>query len=377
MEGHPSQPHDEEYSERRVRHDERSGRRPPRRIKMRWGRVLIAALAVVIVVILWLLFQPFAGDGGGKVRIYVPKQTGVGGVAEILDNSGVVSSAFFFEIRATVSGSRGDLKPGRYTLRKGMSYGAAISALKKGPPRNVVHVVVPEGVGRREIAKIAKKDDISGSYMKASKRSVALDPRDYGAPKGTDSLEGFLFPATYELKRGASADTFVEHQLEAFKREFKKVNLSYARSKNLTKYDVLIIASMIEREVKVSNERPKVASVIYNRLKKGMPLGVDATIRYAKNNWSKPLTNSELASDSPYNTRRRIGLTPTPIGNPGLASIEAAASPAKTSYLYYVVKPNTCDEHAFSSSGEQFQRDNERYQRERARKGKSPTNCPE
>ncbi len=374
MEGSARQPYDGEYTERRGM---RSDRRPPRRIKMRWRRVVIAALTVVVVVFLWLLFQPFAGDGDGKVRILIPKQTGVGEVAEILDNAGVVSSAFLFEVRTTVSGSRGDLKPGRYTLREGMSYGAAISALKKGPPHNVVHVVVPEGVGRIEIAKIAKKDGISGRYMKASKRSVALDPHDYGAPKGTASLEGFLFPATYELKRGARASTFVEHQLQAFKREFKKVNLSYARSKNLTKYDVLIIASMIEREATLSKERPKVASVIYNRLKKGMPLGIDATVRFSKNNWGKPLTNSELASDSPYNTRRRTGLTPTPIGNPGLASIEAAARPAKTSYLYYVVKPNACNEHAFSSSEEQFQHDSERYQSERARKGKSPTSCPE
>lgn len=350
--------------------------RPARpRLKIRWRRFFLAAVVVVVVLFLWKLFQPFAGDGEGVVRVFIPPRASVGKIAEILDDNGVVSGTFFFELRATVSGSRGDLKPGHYKLKDGMSYSAAISALKKGPPHDIVNVVVPEGIGRREIAAVAKKDGVSGSYIKASIKSAELDPQTYAAPKGTGSLEGFLFPATYELKRGASADTFVERQLEAFKLEFKKVGLAYARNKNLTKYDVLIIASMIDREVKLAKERPKVASVIYNRLKRGMPLGIDATIRYANNNWSRPLTNSELAGNSPYNTRTRVGLPPTPIGNPGLESIKAAAMPAKTSYLYYVVKPGTCGEHAFSDNQQQFQRDRDRYQSERARKGKSPTEC--
>ncbi len=340
-------------------------------------RYVLAVVVAGAVLFSWLIFQPFAGDGDEKVRIFIPKQSGVGKVSDILDSNGVVTSAFFFEARVTVSGSRGDLKPGHYTLRKGMNYGAALSALKKGPPRNIINVVIPEGLSRRDIAKIAKKEGVSGSFMEASRKSRVLDPVDYGASKKTDTLEGFLFPATYELKRGADAVVLVTRQLGAFKREFKKVNLSYARSKNLTPYDVLIIASMVEREAMLAEERPVVASVIYNRLKKRMPLGIDATIRYGTNNWSRPLKESELKSDSPYNTRTRVGLPPTPIGNPGLSSIKAAARPGKTGYLYYVVKPGTCGEHAFSSSEEKFHSDRDRYQRERDRKGKSPTNCPE
>ncbi len=139
---------------------------------------------------------------------------------------------------------------------------------------------------------------------------------------------------------------------------------------------MLIIASMVEREAQIPRERALIASVIYNRLRQGIPLGIDATVRFATNNWTRPLTRSQLAIDSPYNTRARQGLPPGPIGNPGLESIEAAARPRRTGYLFYVVKPGTCGEHDFSETDAEFQRDVDRYNRERARRGgQSPTNC--
>jgi UPF0755 protein len=136
-----------------------------------------------------------------------------------------------------------------------------------------------------------------------------------------------------------------------------------------------VIASLIDREVAVPQERRLVASVIYNRLGQGIPLGIDATTRYETNNWTEPLTQSELERDTPYNTRVNQGLPPGPIGNPGLASVRAAANPANTDYLYYVVKPGTCGEHDFSTTYAEFQRDASRYERERQRQGGSPTEC--
>ena len=154
------------------------------------------------------------------------------------------------------------------------------------------------------------------------------------------------------------------------------MDLAAAKRKNLTPYDVLTIASMVEREAQIARERPLVASVIYNRLKQGIPLGIDATTRFATNNWTKPLTQSQLALNSPYNTRTHQGLPPGPIGSPGLAAIRAAAAPRRTRFLFYVVKPGTCGEHDFSATDAEFQRDVERYNRERERRGgKSPTNC--
>jgi uncharacterized YceG family protein len=167
-------------------------------------------------------------------------------------------------------------------------------------------------------------------------------------------LEGFLFPSTYNFDRKSTSRELVREQLNAFESNFGNVDLAYARSKNLTPYDVLKIASMVEREAVVPSERRLVAAVIYNRLHDHMALGIDATIRYGLNvPGTRPLLQSELDSNSPYNTRKFPGLPPTPIANPGLASIEAAAHPAKVDYLYFVRKPDKLH-HYFTSSYTDF-----------------------
>ena len=207
--------------------------------------------------------------------------------------------------------------------------------------------------------------------------SRLLDPRRYGAERRPDSLEGFLFPATYDLRRADGTRELVAKQLAAFRERFAGVDRSYARSKNLTGYRRADDRFHGGGEAQLDRERPLVAAVIYNRLRQGMPLGIDATTRYATGNWTSPLTRSQLASDSPYNTRNRSGLPPGPIGNPGLASIQAAARPARVDYLYYVVKPGGCGEHAFSSTFEKFQQDSSRYEAAREQAGgQSPTDCP-
>ena len=339
-------------------------------------RRLVPALVggLLIAVLAWFLlslFQPLKGDGEGSVRVVVPKGAGVGEIADLLAEKGVVSSAFFFEARATVSGRRGDLKPGSYSLRNDMSHGAALDALAAGPPPNIVTITIPEGRSRPEIADIVG-GQLEGDYSAATRRSPALNPREYGA-KGARDLEGFLFPATYELKRGQPVAELVGQQLSAFRRQFEQLDLRYAHSKNLTDYDVLIIASMVEREASLPRERALIASVIYNRLREGMALGIDATLRFALGQWDRPLTESELASPSPYNTRATPGLPPGPIGNPGLASIRAAARPARTRYLYFVVKPGGDGAHAFARTEAEHLRNAERYNRAReALGGRSP-----
>ena len=178
-----------------------------------------------------------------------------------------------------------------------MSFAAALDALEEGVPPNIVQVTIPEGLSRREIADVVG-DGLRGSYLAASRRSRLLDPRDYGA-KGAQSLEGFLFPATYELRRGVPVRRLVERQLTAFKERFATVDLRYARSKNLTPYDVLIIASMVEREAQVPGERPLIASVIYNRLQGGHPARASTPPSA-----TRPATGSGRCA-SPSSTRRR------------------------------------------------------------------------
>lgn len=347
-----------------------------RRIGVGLG-VLLAILAALVIAVGWFalsLFQPFKGDGSSPVPVNISQGESVGAIADDLERKGVISSAFFFEARATVAGRRDDFKAGNFSLKEGMSHTAAMDVISKGPPPDVTQVAIPEGRARRQVAALVPSK-LPGDYMALTRRSKTFDTRRYGAPRGA-TLEGFLFPATYELKKGSRVSGLVDQQLGLFKRNFARVDLTAAKRRKLTAYDVLTIASMIDQEAQLAKERPIIASVIYNRLREGIPLGIDATIRFATNNRTKPLTQSQLAINSPYNTRTRRGLPPGPIGSPGLASIKAAAKPASTKFLYYVVKPNTCGEHVFSRTDAEFQRDAERYNSERAKRGgKSPTRC--
>jgi UPF0755 protein len=216
------------------------------------------------------------------------------------------------------------------------------------PPPKPFRIVFPEGFTRvqmgirvKVVAKIAARERHKPvrlnqvAYLAASKSAVVPC---FGRTRRTN-LEGFLFPATYDFLRKTTARQLVGAQLTAFCRNWRSVDMSYARSKNLTPYDVLTIASMIEKEAAVPSERPLVAAVIYNRLHDGMPLGIDATLRYGLGiRPTESIRESQLHNTTPYNTRVHYGLPPTPIANPGLASIRAAAHPAKVDYLYYARK---------------------------------------
>jgi uncharacterized YceG family protein len=232
------------------------------------------------------------------------------------------------------------------------------------PLPKVLRIVFPEGFTRaqmvervdavREIARVKRHVTMR---MTASDYAAATAAAPIPAPFRKDAheqIEGFLFPATYAFLANERARRFVGRQLEAFRKAWRRVDMRYARSKNLTPYDVLIIASMIEREVVVPRERRLVAAVVYNRLRARMPLGIDATLRYGLNiPPTEPITLSHLDSDSPYNTRKLAGLPPTPIANPGLASMQAAAHPAEVDYLYFVRKPD-CRSHFFTASSAEF-----------------------
>ncbi|HEV2999953.1 MAG TPA: endolytic transglycosylase MltG [Solirubrobacteraceae bacterium] len=348
------------------------------RRRRRRGRIL-AGLLLLFVVLLALgvnaLFQPFKGDGGEAVTVRIPPNSTIADVGDLLAENEIVDSSFLFVLRARLAGA--DLKAGTYRLRKDSSYGDALDALAEDPaaPRTIT-VVIPEGRSRAETAPIVRQAGLRGDYLKASDRQKGFRPRRYGARRGTKTLEGFLFPASYELRPGATADQLVRQQLDAFERQVRGVDMSAARRRNLDVYDVLIIASMVEREASLARERPLIAAVVYNRLRKGMPLQLDATIRYATRNWQRPIRQSELESDSPYNTYRRTGLPPTPIGSPGISSIRAAANPANVDYLYYVIKPCGKGAHNFSATDAKFARDKAEYDRKREELGgKSPVEC--
>jgi cell division protein YceG involved in septum cleavage len=230
------------------------------------------------------------------------------------------------------------------TLSNTLVYRTVTRSTATGPVVTVIampkpfHVVFPEGFTRKQMA------DRVGAVARIAARKSKRRPR----------IEGFLFPATYEFFQQTSSLQLVQDQLDAFCENWKQIDLGYARSKNLTPYDVLIIASMVEKETLSPDERQLVSAVIYNRLHARMPLGIDATLRYGLDiPPTESIRESQLESNSPYNTRKRQGLPPTPIANPGLASLQAAAHPAKVKYLYFVRKPDK-KHHFFTASYQAF-----------------------
>lgn len=247
------------------------------------------------------------------------------------------------------------------------------------PPE--VKVLITEGKTRAQITQVAAADGLKGSYLAASVRSPLLEEAAYGAPATTPNLEGFLFPATYDMLKGAPVGRLVEEQLVAFKENFGPSMVAAARTLHVTPYQLLIVASMVEREALIPGDRAKIAAVIYRRLAAGMPLGIDATIYYAVEQatgtptYTGELTEAQLHIDSPYNTRTHLGLPPTPISNPGLASIEAAAHPAHVSYLYYVNGADGCGEMAFSNTAAEFEANVAAYRAAVARAGGHPPAC--
>lgn len=355
----------------------------PTRVPSRRRRIVGRTLAVLMLVlaagVIWFgveLFQPFHGSGHGRVTVTIPPRLGARQVGDLLERRGVIASGFFFYIRATLDGDRTGLYAGTYHLKLDMSYSQVLKVLTTPPPKiPVTNVTIVPGDTRLQVDARLRAEGVAGSYAAATRYSPTLRPTWYGAPAKTPSLEGFLFPDTYQMRAPISISVLVADQLIQFRRVFPQLKLNYARSRGLSPYDVLIIASIVEKEAATSRDRPLVASVIYNRLKVGLPLGMDSTTRYEFNDYTHPLTNAQLSAASPYNTRLHVGLPPTPIDSPGLASLQAATHPANTNYLYFVVKPGSCGM-AFTSSYRQFLADSARYQRARsALGGRSPTNC--
>jgi UPF0755 protein len=340
------------------RREPRRDVRGPRRRRGRLaGYLLVAILALLIGAGVGYARAYFSdGEVGGAVTVVIEEGSSLRAIAAQLEEQGVVKHARAFEIRADADGYATRFMPGTYTFRVNEPYDTLVASLLKGVKPRTVKVSIPEGSTLRQAAGI-----VSSELARISRQDYIDVARDDPPPfdlegykKGT-TLEGMLFPATYEvLPKEASARRFVQTQLETFDAYFAKVDMTRATQANLTEYDVVIIASMIDREALVGSERAVVAAVIWNRLRKGMLLQIDATIQYALGKTKPLLTYDDLEIDSPYNTYKHTGLPPTPISNPGLAALKAAANPTDDKYLYYVARNDGTGRHYFSTSYDQF-----------------------
>ncbi len=344
-------------SSRRVRSvDERSRRKTLIAVVVLVG--ILLAIAIPAYGAWQLLMKPqVVTEAGLPVQVEIPEGSGTREIAEILAAKGVIDNAAMFRLRARTGEIDGKLRSGVYDLATGMPYEAVVERLLAGPPVAYVTVTIPEGYRLEQIA--ARYEDVVGisaseflELAKGQAQSFSAQ-HPYLADVETGSLEGYLFPKTYRIVEGSGASDVIELMLDQFDTEMRDVDLSQATAAGLTLHEVVTIASMVEREAKVAEERPLVSSVIYNRIAKGMRLEIDATIEYVLQANRPRLLNKDLEIDSPYNTYKYGGLPPGPIASPGLASLQAAALPAQTEYIYYVLTSED-GSHTFATNYQDF-----------------------
>jgi len=310
-------------------------------------RLLAGVLVLVVVAAisgaLWLTYASPQTDvaAGQSVRVRIKAGSTTREIGTALLKAGVIGNVEGFALHARLAGADGQLKPGSYDVKTGMADGDVIALLESGPVLDMVSVTIPEGFRVDQIADRLEKDaGVSRSeFLKLAEHGAPQFAEKHPALIGVyrDSLEGYLFPKTYRMRKKTSARQAIEMMLDQFDRETADLDFSAAQARGLTPQQIIVIASMIERESKLDEERPLVSSVIDNRLRTGMRLKIDATIEYVLRDKRLRLSNADLYTKTPYNTYLHAGLPPGPISSPGIESIRAALAPADTQFIYYVL----------------------------------------
>ncbi|RVX42374.1 UPF0755 protein [Nonomuraea polychroma] len=276
--------------------------------------------------------EDFEGRGNGAVTVRIAPGSSAGAIGSTLEEAGVVASAQSF-IRATQDRGVADrLRPGHYRLRKGMAASAALDLLLSPASRVVRRVTIPEGLRTSEV--LSRVASQAGLPLKDLQN---VDKALIGLPKYAPGLEGFLFPATYEIEPGDTAVDVLAAMVERFGVAARKVRLAEGAERvRLNPLEAVTVASLIQAEGGTDEDYPKISRVIYNRLAKGTPLEIDSTVLYAQNRRTLRVTEKDTKVDSPYNTYRHKGLPPGPIANPGEKALMAALHPAKGDWHWFV-----------------------------------------
>ncbi len=272
-------------------------------------------------------------------RITIPRGFNSSQIANKLAKAGIVGNAYTFRLYAIFNNIDNHFLPGKYRLSSNMSYQEIAKKLAAGPKKKLIKVVIPEGFTLKEInRRLAEKTGRSEASFVAATSGPEIYKYDFKyIPTGAKNLEGYLFPKTYQFDKTMGAKKIISRLLYQFQLETENLDWSLAEQKSLSRKDIVTIASLIEKEAKVPEERSLMAAVIYNRLALRMPLQIDATIQYVLPERKDRLTLADTKFPSPYNTYLNPGLPPGPIANPGLNSIKAALAPAPVDYLYYVL----------------------------------------
>lgn len=289
-------------------------------------------------------------EAGLDVDVVIPAGASAKDIAAILAAQGVVSSASQFETAVRAAGASSELRAGTYELVTGMDSETVLDVLRAGPVADVVRVTIPEGLRTIEIVeRLASATGIEEAEFVAAleEGNVLTALREMPEDPELSDWEGLLFPDTYEFTRSAGASSILQKLASTMEERVGRVDWSTLEEAGYDRYEGIVIASLIESEVRVADERPLVSSVIQNRLTEGMMLQIDATVLYALDTRSPG--DFDRSVDSPYNTYQVTGLPPTPIAAPGFAALEAAANPEESDFLYYVLS-NADGSHTFTTN---------------------------
>ena len=295
-------------------------------------------------------------DAGEPVTVEIPLGASARTIGELLASRGVVESSLQFETAVRLAGADSELQAGEYDMFTGMSNDEVITALLRGPVVDTYWITVNEGLRICEILDlVADQTRFSVAELEAALvgGSVTTSLFPGGQPETLQDWEGLLFPDTYEFLSESGPETVLGLLASTMERRVDEIDWSSLTDAGYTPYEGIVIASLVEAETRVNDERPLVSAVVRNRLDIGMALQIDATVLYALGERRTGLTLADLEVDSPYNTYQQPGLPPTPIGGPGRASLQAAAEPAAVDYLYYVLT-STEGTHSFTASYDEF-----------------------
>lgn len=305
----------------------------------------------------WLVRQIDPPGGPGEpVAVEIAEGTSASRIAAILDDEGVITSARVFRLYTRVTGA-GEFQAGIYRkgeFRRRMAMGDVVDALEAGPRIDYERLTVPEGL---TLAQIAER--VGGLESRSEERFLELAAsgavRSKYQPEGSTNLEGLLFPDTYLVAEDEDEETILRRMVTLFDQVADEVGLAAkAPAAGLTPYEAVVLASLVEEETKIADERDLVSAVIHNRLEREMLLQIDATVLYALGEHKERVLFRDLEVDSPYNTYKVAGLPPTPIAASGRESLRAAVEPADAAYLYYV-KIDEDGRHAFAETGAEHQ----------------------
>ena len=296
------------------------------------------------------------------VTVEIPEGSGTGAIGSILEENGLVKSAFSFKLKSRIDGNDGEYKAGSYELSPSMTLEEIMDIIIEGKQQTLT-LTIPEGFTLNQIAEKVEEagcctaDDF---LQEAQNGDFDFEYND-SMVSGSARYEGFLYPDTYEVFENESAHSIIQRMLERFEEIYDQAAADSDMTSSYNVYQLVTVASLVEREAKLDEERPLVASVVYNRLAKGMNLQMCSTVQYALGTPKARLLYSDLEIDSPYNTYKYSGLPAGPIASPGKASLEAALNPADTDYLYFVLSAEGSSSHKFAASGNDFNSYKEDY----------------